>query len=274
MKKWLIICLSLAITLIYGCEHCLEVDTTPPAVPVGLTSITGDRCVYLYWYPNQEKDLAGYCIYRNDVPTGYYVEIGMSTDANFIDYGVINGKTYYYCISAYDRNGNESGLSEVVYDTPRPEGSGVVLWDYRTYPNDAGYDFSDMKVQRYNNPSTDIYFEYDWDYAIHYMNVANNNTKIQDFGYTDNLDDVDYAPEQGWSSLGWVELILGHSYIVRTWDNHYAKFRVTWLGEGSVKFDWAYQVDQGNRELVIRKSGGLPQDRMLLKANLKVRTTF
>jgi len=225
----------------------------PPTIPVGLASITGDGCIYLYWYPNQERDLTGYCIYRSDVPSGYYAEIAISTDNRFFDCAVTNGETYYYCVSAYDLDGNESALSDVVFDTPRPEGGGVVLWDYSRHPNDAGYDFSDEEVQRYNNSLTDVYFEYDWDYGIHYMNVANNDTRIQDFGYTDYLDDVNYAPPQGWSNLGWVELILGHSYIVRTWDNHYAKFRVTLLGSGSVRFDWAYQVDGGNPELVIRK---------------------
>lgn len=249
MKKWFITCLLLGMIFIYGCVT----DNTPPVVPVGLTSITGDGCVYLYWYPNQESDLAYYSIYRSEVPDGFYAEIGISTNAIFVDQDVINGETYYYCVSAYDEDGNESGLSEVVYDTPRPEGKGVVLWDYRTYPNDAGFDFSGEEVQRYNNTLTDIYFEYDRDYGIHYMNVANNDTRIQDFGYTDHLDDVNYAPQQGWSNLGWVELILGHSYIVETWNNHYAKFRVTWLGAGSVKFDWAYQVDEGNPELVISK---------------------
>ena len=89
MKKWFIICALFGIIFTYGCLT----DNMPPTIPVGLTSITGDGCVYLYWYPNQERDLAYYGIYRSDVPDGYYVEIAISTDAIFVDCSVTNGET-------------------------------------------------------------------------------------------------------------------------------------------------------------------------------------
>jgi hypothetical protein len=48
---------------------------------------------------------------------------------------------------------------------------------------------------------------------------------------------------------------VGHCYVVWTRDDHYAKFRVTDIQPAAggvpdrVVFDWAYQVDPGNREL-------------------------
>jgi len=72
---------------------------------------------------------------------------------------------------------------------------------------------------------------------------------IQDFAYVDDFDDVDFAPSQGWSTLGYEEVILGHAYIIRTADNHYAKIRVENIGVSSVGFAWAYQTDPGNGEL-------------------------
>jgi hypothetical protein len=75
---------------------------------------------------------------------------------------------------------------------------------------------------------------------------------IQDAGYASSLDAVDFSPvgqTAGWSPTGTVELIPGHCYIVWTWDDHYAKFRVTGLSATTVSLDWAYQTATGNPEL-------------------------
>ena len=83
------------------------------------------------------------------------------------------------------------------------------------------------------------------------------STGIQDMGFAPSLDAVDFAPAAGWSPSGGVELIVGHNYIVMTRDDHYAKFRVVGLG-GRVVFDWAYQIDPGNRELRLRPAAPMP----------------
>lgn len=80
------------------------------------------------------------------------------------------------------------------------------------------------------------------------------NTDIQDMGWTSNLDAIDFAPPAGWSPTGSVELIPGHAYVVWTRDNHYAKFRVTSLSASAVVFDWAYQTDPGNGELMVQRT--------------------
>ncbi|MBN1349831.1 hypothetical protein JXJ21_10510 [candidate division KSB1 bacterium] len=239
-----------AMLLFTNCEDVTDPDNTPPAIPRGLTSVTGDGKVYLSWYPNAESDLAGYNVYFSFSAEGTYKKIGNTTSAYFIDADVDNGTTYYYAVTAYDNSRNESELStDLVFDTPRPEGFGVTLYDYNLYPNDAGYNFSRYQIQHHALNSTDIYFEYNRQNDGYYMNIGHPETNIQDFGYTETLDAVNYAPESGWSRLGWVELIQGHSYIVWTSDNHFAKFRVTQISPTQVKFDWAYQIDPGNPEL-------------------------
>jgi hypothetical protein len=75
-------------------------------------------------------------------------------------------------------------------------------------------------------------------------------TDIQDAGYA-QLDEVDWAPDGGWSPSGDVPLIEGHTYIVWIWDDHFAKFRVRQLNSERVILDWAYQVDLGNPELSV-----------------------
>ena len=59
-----------------------------------------------------------------------------------------------------------------------------------------------------------------------------------------------WSPEYGWSDLGYVELILGHTYVIWTADDHFAKMRMESMNaSGSVTFQWAYQTAQGILEL-------------------------
>jgi len=254
MKKTKVLIFLLILTslmLLMGC--CYErADHEPPAVPRGLRSITGDGEVMLVWYDNTEPDMAGYRIYRSPTLSGYYYEIGETNLDHFLDFGLMNGETYYYAITAFDCNGNESDLSyEVVYDTPRPEGYNEQIFDYTEFPDYAGWDFSTYSIVRYTHPACDIYYGYSYSNNAYYFYATSVDTWIQDFGYTESLDDITYAPEYGWSEAGIVEAIEGHTYIVWTWDNHFAKFRVTLIGSDYAIFDWAYQIDPGNPELSI-----------------------
>lgn len=227
-------------------------DNEPPAVPRGLHSITGDEEVMLIWYENTEPDLAGYRIYRSLTPSGYYYEIGQTNLDYFLDFGLLNGQTYYYAIVAFDYNGNESDLSyEIVYDTPRPEGYNEQIFDYYEYPDYSGWNFSAYSVVAYDHPLCDFYYGYDDINEAHYLYTGRSDTWIQDFGYTESLDEITYAPQYGWSTTGVVEAILGHTYIFWIWDNHFAKVRLTAIDPDYVIFDWAYQIDPGNPELVI-----------------------
>ena len=71
---------------------------------------------------------------------------------------------------------------------------------------------------------------------------------VQDAGYGP-IDWVDRAPSEGWSERGRVELLYGHSYIVRTVDGYYARLFVEDVGGGRVRLSWAVQLDRYNREL-------------------------
>jgi hypothetical protein len=87
-------------------------DTTPPAVPSGLAATPGDAQVALSWSANAESDLAGYKLYRGGV------QVYSGTAATFTDFGVANGTTYSYTVSAYDTTGNASAQSTAVSATP------------------------------------------------------------------------------------------------------------------------------------------------------------
>jgi hypothetical protein len=250
------------IVVLAGCRDSSSVrDVSPPAAPRGVRSITGDGEVFIDWLANTESDVAGYRIY--DGPCGEpdcpFYPIGSTTNVRFTVSGLTNGTTRHYAVAAYDWSGNESDLSyDDVFDTPRPEGFGRVLNNYLDTPTQSGYDFSHFVARAWDDTLSDMYFGFDG--TTYMMFVPDFQTDIQDAGYAASLDAVDFAPTTGWSPTGAVELIEGHCYVVWTRDDNYAKFRVTDVRPSAsgaparVTFDWAYQVDQGNRELRARKA--------------------
>lgn len=249
MKTYAYLTLVLGFTLFAGCKENLnEPDLTPPSPPQGLYTVTGDGTLELFWNQSPEPDVAGYDIYSSTSLNGKYQLIGSTKQTYFVDNGVTNGVTYYYAVSAYDFSGNESAPSrDIAYDTPRPEGYGVSLTNYRTAPGNAGYDFSTYSVVPYNDNSTDVYFEY---YnGVYYLDVPSQDTDIQDMGYTTSLYEIVQSPTAGWSPTKDAQAIIGHTYVIWTWDNHYAKMRVTDLSSNHVTFDWAYQLQPGNVRL-------------------------
>jgi hypothetical protein len=119
--------------------------------------------------------------------------------------------------------------------------------DFNSNPTTAGFAFTNSAPYGFtvgwNSASADIYTEYVPADGVFFINVTDVNTDIQDMGFTESLDDISYAPPSGWSAVGWVEAIVGHTYIIWTSDDHYAKIRVTAISGSGVTFDWAYQLD-------------------------------
>ena len=107
----------LLVILSIGMSGCYidtnDSDREPPAIPRGVRTITGDEQVIVEWYPNAEFDLAGYRVWRGTDGVNFndlLVEVSENT-THYADTDVQNGRTYYYAVSAYDTEGNESELS-------------------------------------------------------------------------------------------------------------------------------------------------------------------
>ena len=239
--------LILAATLLASCRHSLYEDMIPPSRPQGIQAVASDNSVRLTWLQNPERDVAGYKVWISDRYDGRYRALGTVDRTIFVDYGAKNGTRSYYGVTAYDFDGNESELStDIVYATPRPEGYGTKLGEFHTSPLLAGYDFSSYSAGNYKDDFTDVYYE-----AANgrfYLDVW-DDTDIQDMGYTLSLYDISVAPSAGWSPSKSVEAIAGHTYVVWTWDGHYAKIRVRDVTTSKVTFDWAYQLAALNPEL-------------------------
>jgi uncharacterized protein len=89
-------------------------DRTPPEPPTNITVVPGIGRVFLTWNENQERDLAGYHVYRA-VKSGAEYERLTAKPLNrttFSDETVKQGATYYYVITAVDKSGNESRRSK------------------------------------------------------------------------------------------------------------------------------------------------------------------
>lgn len=252
--KHLILLLATSSLIFTGCEKTFGPDFVPPKPPTGVYTETGDNFVEVFWNANREGDLAGYNVYVSSSYDGRYQLIGSARAPYFNDRAAVNGMTYYYAVTAYDFNGNESDLSrDVVYDIPRPEGYGVVLTNFRQTPSTGGYDFSSYRVLAYNDLYTDMYFEY---YNGEYFMNVRSDSDIQDLGATGSLLEIRRSPTTGWSPTHDAVLRVGHTYVVWTWDDHYAKFRVTALSSNRVVFDWAYQLQESNPMLRPAGHGG------------------
>ncbi len=250
MKTKILFIATFFLLILQACEvydpyH--DVDYNPPTIPKGVVVENGDNRVDIYWDNNHESDLAGYNIYYSFSYDGEYTLIGSTSYNSFIDWDAQNGDLYYYAVTAYDYNGNESELSlDVVYATPRPEGFNQSVFDYLEFPNNSGYSFSNYRVYPYDSQNTDFFFEnYNGDF---YLDVW-DDTDIRDMGSTNSIYDIQYAPSGGWSSTKDEVAVVGHTYVIWTWNNHFAKIRIAAITNERIVFDWAYQLIEGNQML-------------------------
>ena len=258
MRNYKAAALGALLLVTAGCNyHETAPIDEPPMAPSGLYSITGDGEVALYWYQNLEPDLREYALYTSSEEFGVYTLDGTTTET-FYTFYLQNGETKYLAVAAIDFAGNESDLSrEAVWDTPRPEGYNLKVYalfydSSQTNFGRCGVDFSDYDnsmVQALDNPSNDIYidnFE-----GVVYLNAFDTDTDVALFGATEALSDVDYIDPDSidWAEEGYEPLIEDYSYIIWTYDNHFATVRVKEVFPDRVILDWAYQTDIGNPQL-------------------------
>jgi hypothetical protein len=88
-------------------------DTFPPAVPAGLSAVTGINSIELAWERNTETDLKTYIIYRA-TGTGPFQKLAETDVPVYSDKAIEAGKRYGYAISAIDTRANESAKSAPV----------------------------------------------------------------------------------------------------------------------------------------------------------------
>ena len=238
-----------------GCEdqkYLTGLDNTPPAVPYGVTTENNDGYVSIAWQAVRVSDLSGYNVYVCERYDGKYTLLGTTTRTYYSDRNLSYGKKYYYAVTAYDFDGNESELSyEYAYGISRPEGFSYSISDYHYFPKNAGFDFSTYSVVSFNGDLTDVYFDIDTSVNNSYL-VVKTDSDIKDMGITNDIYDITLAPTAAttvWSPTHDVVAIVGHTYVIWTWDNHFAKLRIKSIIGTRIVFDWTYQTLAGEPAL-------------------------
>ena len=94
-------------------------DLTPPAKPQNLAIIQGSEKLMLTWSDNSESDLAAYNIYKFD-GTDFVEVFSQVADTFYVDKGLENNSSYFYKITAVDKQSppNESEFSDEKLGTP------------------------------------------------------------------------------------------------------------------------------------------------------------
>lgn len=127
-------------------------DSQAPAVPTGLAVTgTGDGWVGLDWDQNTEDDLSHYNVYRSENENTGYALVGQRVTSDFVDEAVLNGRTYYYKVSATDTSGNESARCAAVSAALEDQAPTVTILAPETgttYDHDEEVDFSATAADR------------------------------------------------------------------------------------------------------------------------------
>jgi len=97
-----------------------SINTTPPAVPVGLSALPGTNQVTLSWHANSDADLLGYRVFTAPAAGGPWSEVtsGPIPTTAFTASGLSGGTVVFFQITAEDNATNQSGPSPVVSATP------------------------------------------------------------------------------------------------------------------------------------------------------------
>jgi hypothetical protein len=248
--------------------------------------VTAYRIYVREWFPDVEDDfvLIGEIAWDEnfDEGTGQHWFVDDFTGVE----GQINGTDWEYAVSAVNAAGREGPLSlEIVIDTPLPISDSPVQVHDGNGPTSelSGFDFS-LAADGDQDPGNPADGVVDPDVAVDtadirvyyeagvpYVETLRAGVEIQDYGIFLTGADLatlqiqfqaaSWAPENGYSSTGVLELIDGHVYILRiaepgVGDIHYAKFGVTQIGTSSVWFLWAYQLVPTLRELKVPDRSG------------------
>ncbi len=101
------------ITVLFAADVSAK-DTTPPATPVGVKTISYELHADVIWQQNTEADLAGYKVYRFNGTTYELAATVKKYRSFYWEWFGSSGVQKKYKVTAYDLSGNESAMSQEV----------------------------------------------------------------------------------------------------------------------------------------------------------------
>lgn len=110
--------------IFYSCGRETDIfspdNEIPPAVPADVRiTYAADGEIFIEWKENIEANLKGYYIYRSIDNSNDFLQIDFTSDNFYFDDSLNYENTYYYRISAVNKNGIESSKSGIVFATPK-----------------------------------------------------------------------------------------------------------------------------------------------------------
>ena len=261
-----------------ACTEKVTGNTTAVTLPApdSLFSISLDGAVHLEWTDNAylfaPSDFDHYKVYStsynidaNTCGTSWSLE-GTTVSPTFLVGTLTNGVSRCFAVSAVSIDGTESTWSPLRNDTPRPDGLNVIVFTAAGNPLQSGFRFfkdlnGDGVASRTElglvGASTDTAMDFTItaDSAGNlYLTPKRAATDMRVYGNTTitDLTSIDFAPIGGYTTSA-IEALPRWGYVFRFNEGtfyRYGGLRVSAVGTDYVIFDWSFQTDLGNPELL------------------------
>jgi hypothetical protein len=237
--------------------------------PAWLSSVSLDRAVALSWSDRARTSapdrFAYYRVYSTvydldrNLCTADWVLEGTTVSEDFIASGLPNGVPRCFAVSAISADGHESDWTDPRSDTPRYDARNVVVYASQSRLDSSAFAFEvpstgELGAVRPGN-RTDVDFQVDRmsDGSLWLVPVrAGTTVALYGDRPIEDLTSIDLAPLGGFSR-GAIEAVPGYGYVFQMTlpdGLHFGGLRVTHVAYDFVIFDWSYQTDPGNPELV------------------------
>ncbi len=245
MNTWFKTAFALIVLLaiLWGCSNTTSNDVPPPEKVIlvpktaeddslerGIDAVDGKDAIYLEWYSQENRRLAGYVIYRSEKANQDFGEIGRVEkyygiiDTTFIDDSVKVGVPYryYYYVRAYDDLGqfgppsdtvNYSLVGRPILSPVRPipsERQPTFVWDFSYIPHEFIFRLQIKKGENYHyltKPFRQI-VEYEPHQEWQLTDLGYNSPLDTGTSYRWRIDVVGSESSQGAESA-WAEFRVG-----------------------------------------------------------------
>ena len=259
---------------------------TPPESPNTLSSVSLDGAVALTWSDNPFQADPGlfqnYRVYTttydldNDLCGSNWQLEGTTVAPEFVVGALENGVSRCFSVTAFSVDGAESDRSPVRPDTPRPDARNVVLFPVQDRADLSGFRFwQDLNtdgdaqipelglIRNGHDASIDFFLDRDDLHGDLFLTPLRPGTGVEyadDTHLVEDLTSIDFAPDQLYETSG-ILAAPGFGYIFEMDGldgfKRYGALRVTHVGQTFIMFDWAFQTDPGNPELMVTSGGRL-----------------
>jgi hypothetical protein len=252
----------------------------PPDTPASVSSTSLDGAVALTWTDNSYQSdpalFSNYLVYStsydldNDVCGDSWSLEGTTVAPEFIVGALTNGIPQCFHVTAVSVDGFESGRSPLRADTPRPDARNVAVATVQSDPAVSGFRFWDDLdadgqsddnelglVRDGTSGTVDFFVDRDDVDGRVFLTPVRFGTGVEYYANApvEDLTSVDFAEDQVYRTTS-IEALPGYGYVFEMDGGdgfqRYGALRVTHVGQTFIIFDWAFQIDPGNPELLVR----------------------